>query len=109
MVVFDDAQPAYKVTVYDKSFQLKQSMDTYADWISMRQGDIITPRLDATEPLLREARDFIECIQKNHAPLADGAAGLLNVSVLEYGQRSLETSSVVAITPPHRRVANSAA
>jgi predicted dehydrogenase len=100
MVVFDDTLPAYKVTVYDKGFQLNQKMDTYADWITMRQGDIVTPKLEGTEPLLREARHFVECIARKARPLSDGEAGTLVVSVLEHGQRSLETGQAVAIPPP---------
>ncbi len=100
MVVFDDTLPAYKVTVYDKSFQLNQKLETYADWIALRQGDIVTPRIDGTEPLQREARHFLECIQKGTRPLSDGESGTLVVSVLEHGQKSLESGSVVAIPAP---------
>ncbi len=100
MVVFDDTLPAYKVTVYDKSFHVNQQLETYADWIAMRQGDIVTPRIDGTEPLLREARHFVECIQKGTRPLSDGESGTLVVSVLEQGQKSLETGMAVAIPAP---------
>src|ERR1700730_3561453 len=48
MVVFDDTLPAYKVTVYDKGFQLNQNITSYADWITMRQGDIVIPKLPST-------------------------------------------------------------
>ncbi len=105
MVVFDDALPAYKVTVYDKSFQLTQKVETYADWITMRQGDIVTPRLDGAEPLQREAQHFVECIQKGTRPLSDGESGTMVVSILEHGQKSLETRTVVPIAPPGAGVA----
>jgi predicted dehydrogenase len=99
MVVFDDTLPAYKVTVYDKGFQLNQKMDSYADWITMRQGDIVIPKIAATEPLLREARHFIECIRTQTRPLSDGESGTLVVSVLEHGQQSLDRGGEVVQLP----------
>jgi predicted dehydrogenase len=109
MVVFDDTLPAYKVTVYDKGFQIKQKISSYAEWITMRQGDIVIPKLDSAEPLIREARHFIECMRQKKQPFTDGDSGTLVVSVLEYGQRSLERSGEVVPIPdtmvPMRRSA----
>jgi predicted dehydrogenase len=99
MVVFDDTLPAYKVTVYDKCFRINQQLTSYADWITMHQGDIVVPKMDATEPLLREARHFVDCVRKQQRPLSDGLSGALVVSVLEHGQRSLETGTIVPIPP----------
>jgi predicted dehydrogenase len=97
MVVFDDTLPSYKLTVHDKGFRLNDKVQSYADWITMNQGDIIIPKIDATEPLLREAKHFVDCIRKQAKPISDGESGALNVAVLEYGQRSLETGQIVAI------------
>jgi predicted dehydrogenase len=97
MVVFDDTLPAYKVTVHDKGFRLNQKMDSYADWITLTQGDMVVPKIDATEPLLKEARHFVDCIRKGTTPISDGASGALNVAVLEHGQRSLETGEIVRL------------
>jgi predicted dehydrogenase len=97
MVVFDDTLPAYKVTVHDKGFRLTDKVNSYADWITMTQGDILIPKMDATEPLHREAKHFIDCIRKQSKPISDGESGLATVTVLEYGQRSLETGEVVAL------------
>lgn len=100
MVVFDDTLPAYKVTVYDKGFQVNQKFDNYAEWISMRQGDIVTPKIDGTEPLLKEARHFVESIKNQTKPISDGESGTVVVAVLEHGQRSLERNGeVVPIAP----------
>jgi predicted dehydrogenase len=100
MVVFDDTLPAYKITVYDKGIQVNPKIDSYADWITMRQGDVVMPKVAATEPLLREAKHFIDCIHKQSQPISDGHAGALVVSVLEQGQRSLERrGEVMPIAP----------
>lgn len=97
MVVFDDSQTHYKVTVHEKSYHLTPHDIPNTDWITLREGDILCPKLEMTDPLVREARHFVQCIQKNHPPLSDGAAGLTNVRVLESGQRSLETNQLIPI------------
>ena len=97
MIVFDDTLPAYKVTVHDKGFRLNQKLDSYADWITLTQGDMVVPKIDATEPLLKEAKHFVECIRKGTKPISDGESGAMNVAVLEHGQRSLDTGAIVRI------------
>ncbi len=99
MVVFDDTLPAYKVTVYDKGFQVKQKIDSYADWISLRQGDIVIPKIDTAEPLQREAKHFAECIRKQMQPVSGGESGMQVVAVLEHGQRSLDRQGEVVAIP----------
>jgi predicted dehydrogenase len=95
MIVFDDTLPAYKVTVHDKGFRINQKLDSYADWITLTQGDMVVPKIDATEPLLKEAKHFLDCIKKGTKPISDGESGAVNVAVLEHGQRSLETGEIV--------------
>lgn len=97
MVVFDDTLPAQKVAVHDKGFRLNPRFDSYADWITLTQGELVCPKIDATEPLLKEANHFIECIRAGKQPISDGQSGTVNVAVLEHGQRSLECGETVAL------------
>jgi predicted dehydrogenase len=99
MVVFDDTLPGYKVTIHDKGFRLNEKTESNAGWITVTQGDIINPNMDATEPLACEAKQFIECIRTGTKPISDGASGAQVVAVLEHGQRSLETGQTVAVPP----------
>lgn len=92
MAIFDDAQPELKLMVLDKSITVQPGAPPK---IAMQQGDIIVPMLDKTEPLKAEARHFIDCIEKGTQPVSDGAAGIAVVSVLEQGQRSLESGGAV--------------
>lgn len=111
MVVFDDTLPSYKVTVYDKGFSLNDEYDSYAQWISYHQGDVVHPNISGTEPLKQEASHFLECIEHRLIPLSDGESGRQVVSVLEHGQKSLELGGEVVhlprtvATPPLRKVA----
>ena len=61
MVTFDDTLPVHKVTLHDKGFRRTNEMGT--EWITMHQGKIAIPKVDAAEPLQCEANHFIECIR----------------------------------------------
>ena len=99
-VVFDDAQPwERKVLVHDRGFDVNLSAAP-AHRIAMRQGGVQALALDQTEPLVAEARHFVECIRTGSRPLSDGVAGAAVVSVLEYGQRSLDTGRELSIPRP---------
>jgi UDP-2-acetamido-3-amino-2,3-dideoxy-glucuronate N-acetyltransferase len=95
-VVFDDALPwDRKVLVHDRGFDVGPDKR-----ITMRQGPTEPLALDPTEPLVAEARHFVGCIRTGATPLSGGEAGAAVVSVLEYGQRSLETGAEVPILRP---------
>jgi len=96
-VVFDDALPAdRKVLIHDRGFDVKLSAPPHQR-ISMRQGGTESLVLSQTEPLIAEARHFVECIRTGTRPISDGLSGAAVVSVLEYGQRSMETGREVVI------------
>jgi predicted dehydrogenase len=99
MVSFDDTLPSYQVIVHDKSFIRRDQFETYAEWISMRQGDIVMPQIPAAEPLLQEARHFAECIETGRKPVSDGRSGQRVVSILEYGELSLRRNGALVEIP----------
>lgn len=92
MVIFDDAAEQ-KLLVLDKGFQKSGEM------ITLRHGATTTPTPDAGEPLTLEAQHFVDCIRTGARPISDGVAGTQVVSVLEYGQRSLEQGGAVISIP----------
>jgi predicted dehydrogenase len=91
-VVFDDTSEP-KLLVFDKGVDRSPT-----GAIALRSGATTAPDYDTTEPLKLEAQHFVECIRNGVRPLSDGESGMIAVSVLEYGQRSLERGGkVVAI------------
>ena len=99
-VVFDDALPwNRKLLVHDRGFDVYPSAPS-AQRIVIRQGGTESLVLDPTEPLVAEARHFAECIRTGAKPISDGQAGAAVVSVLQYGQESLESGREVAIPLP---------
>lgn len=96
MVVFDDVAQNEKLRVYDKGVDRPRTeaapYETYADLVQLREGDILIPRVPASEPLAVECAAFLRAVETGEAPLTDGSSGLAVVRVLESAQRSLEAA-----------------
>jgi predicted dehydrogenase len=100
MVVFDDLESTEKLRIYDKSAQHATDYNTFAEYITLRFGDITIPHVKVDEPLQLECQHFLDCIRERRRPLTDGRDGLRVVKVLEAAQRSLEKNGApVPITP----------
>lgn len=89
MAVFDDGEASEKVRVYDKGANLSREYATYGEYLGLRHGDVLIPRIDATEPLVAEAEHFLECVRTGARPRSDGTDGLAVVEVLEAATASL--------------------
>jgi predicted dehydrogenase len=90
MVEFDDVHPVEKIRIYDKGVDRPPSFTEYAQFLSIRNGDIHIPQVSMAEPLERECRHFIDCVAQGKRPLTDGPSALRVVRVLEAAQKSLE-------------------
>jgi predicted dehydrogenase len=89
MVVFDDMESAEKIKLYDKGVDAPPSYDTYGDYLTLRIGDIVIPKVNMSEPLKNECQHFLDCVQGSKKPLSDGQDGLRVLRVLEATQKSL--------------------
>jgi len=90
MAVFDDTRSAEKIWIYDKGIETKHDYSTYGEYLSLRFGDILIPKIESTEPLKVECQHFIECVQNRKTPRSDGKDGLRVLKVLDAAQRSLK-------------------
>jgi predicted dehydrogenase len=90
MVVFDDTEAAEKIRIFDKGADKKQDYDTYADYLTLRTGDIVIPKIPGGEPLADECRHFLECVESRERPRSDGREGLRTLKVLRAAQESME-------------------
>ena len=93
MVIYDDLENVEKLKVADRSAQLDSSSPELR--VGYRMGDIVSPRVEVTEPLADECRHFIECVLQNKSPRTDGEKGLQVVRVLEAADRSLKKGGAV--------------
>jgi len=88
MVVFDDMEAREKIKIYDKGVD-SINYNSFSEYISLRFGDALIPKLEMDEPLKLEDAHFIECIQKRTNPITDGESGLKVVKILEEAEKSL--------------------
>jgi predicted dehydrogenase len=93
MLTFDDMNLSEPLRLYDKQVTEMRTpgfIDTFASFrTSIREGDILLPKVAVSEPLRSECEHFLECIASGARPLSDGASGAAAVRVLEALSRSL--------------------
>ena len=89
MAVFDDLESSEKLRIYDKGTKLNTDYDTFAEYVTLRFGDITIPHIQLSEPLRLECQHFLDCIRERKQPLSDGCDGLRVTKVLDAAQRSL--------------------
>jgi predicted dehydrogenase len=94
MAVFDDGESTEKLKIYDKSASQGGEYDTFAQYVTLRVGDITIPYLKMDEPLRIECLHFLECVRERKQPLSDGHDGLRVVKVLDAAQRSLQKNGI---------------
>jgi len=91
MVVFDDVNPTEKLRVYDKGASYQPAGEEFAEFMaSVRDGDIIIPRVRPGEPLKEQLVHFMDCIRNGRKPISDAADGLAIVRTLEQAQAELD-------------------
>lgn len=89
MVAFDDMESSEKIRLYDKGVDRKVDYQTYAEYLSLRDGNISIPHVDMKEPLQIECQHFLDCIRNNEEPVSNAQNGLQVLAVLEAAQESL--------------------
>ena len=94
MVEFDDAHPSEKLKIYDKGYDRPPEFSDFAQYLTVRQGDIHIPRVDGGEPLGIECRHFISCIVEGKEPRTGIAEGLGVVRVLAAAQQSMDAGGI---------------
>jgi len=99
MVVYDDVSADAKIQILDKGVTKvdstgAQRFETFGEYqLLLRAGDVLIPKVAATEPLQIECRHFAECIANNTVPLTDGVHGREVVKILEAAQQSMANGS----------------
>ena len=102
MAVFEDSRPDHKLMLFNKQIELRNG----AFEAARPEGVVV--EIDPAEPLLRECRHFIECVQTRNRPQTPGEEGLAVLQVLEACQRSLQLNGEpvqVSSTPLQKVVA----
>jgi len=94
-LVWDDLNPAQRVTVFDRGVDLTPSAELNEQarreiQISYRSGDMVAPALGEREALGAMVEAFATAIRTGEPSPTDGRAGLRVVDILESASHSLE-------------------
>jgi predicted dehydrogenase len=107
-IVFDDLNTLERVRVYEKGVSLlSPEAASYGEYYQLRDGDIISPRVEVSEPLKNQCKHFIECVNHNYPPFSDGRAGLDVVRVMAAVDRSIEQNGVPVAVQSSQRASSS--
>jgi predicted dehydrogenase len=99
-IVFDDVKTLEQVRVFEKGVTPSAgAAPNYGEFrFQIRDGDIVSPKIDTSEPLKNQCHHFLECISQGHKPVTDGQAGLEVVRVMVAVNRSLKLNGVPVST-----------
>jgi predicted dehydrogenase len=88
MVVYDDASTE-PVRVFDSGASLPDP-ETFGEYrMSYRTGDILSPRIEVTEPLHLELADFCAAVRSKEPPKSSAELGVEVVRIVEAVDMSL--------------------
>jgi len=88
MLVYDDTS-IEPIRVFDSGADLRDP-ETFGEFrLTYRAGDIVSPRVDVTEPLELELVDFCRAVRSGAEPRSSAALGLDVVQMTEAVDRSL--------------------
>jgi len=89
-ILFDDLNPLEKIRIYEKGVSLDRGYDSFGEFqLLLRDGDIISPKIEPEEPLRNLCLEFVDCIKTGAKPLADGLNGAQGVETMCAIQESI--------------------
>ena len=99
MLTLDDLSLTEPLRLYDKNVSDEVSSAATADSFakfraSVREGEIVIPKVNMTEPLGAECAHFVECVAEGLEPRTGGRDGLAVVHVLEAISRSIDADGL---------------
>ena len=94
-VVFDDLNNLEKIKIFEKGVAISGDVNSFGEFqLLLRDGDILSPKVAASEPLRNQCEHFFECVREGREPLSGGQAGLDVVRVMAAIDRSLRGAGV---------------
>jgi predicted dehydrogenase len=95
-IVFNDLNGVEQVRVFEKGVSpVEHEPLNYGEFrFEIRDGDIISPRLEPVEPLKHQCRHFLDCVRTGKRPISSGVEGRDVVRVLEAVNRSIESKGL---------------
>lgn len=91
-IVFNDLDNLEKIRIFEKGISVEKTFsgDFGEFQLLLRDGDIISPKIDISEPLKVQNQHFLDCVQNRKKPLTDGINGLNVIKTLVAIEKSLK-------------------
>jgi len=102
MLVWDDMNPAQRLTVHDRGVELSGTMNVEVrrdTLISYRIGDMVAPALPESEALGGVIREMIAAVREDRPAATSGESGLWVLQVLDAVGRSLDAGGALVPLP----------
>jgi len=95
-IVFNDLDNLEPIRIFQKGISVEREENNFGEFhYLLRDGDIISPKVELEEPLKIQCRSFLDSIESGKAPLSDGSMGRNVVAVLSKIDDSLALASNV--------------
>src|SRR5262249_54061877 len=77
-VVFDDLNDVERVRIFERGVSVGDAIaDSYGEFkLLVRDGDIISPKVQPSEPLKNQCAEFVASARSGGAPLANARFGI---------------------------------
>jgi predicted dehydrogenase len=91
-LVFDDLNSQERVRIYEKGVSVGEThAGSFGEFkLLMRDGDIISPKIELNEPLKRQIADFVEAVRGHRKPVSDALTGTHVVQTLKAIDASIQ-------------------
>jgi len=99
MVELDDVA-AEKLRVYDKGYERPRDFNDWGEYLTLRDGDVHMPHVAMEEPLVVEARHFVDCCLGHAEPRTGAASALRVIRTLAAAERSLRADGAPTVLDP---------
>jgi predicted dehydrogenase len=94
MVVYEDTRADEPVKIYDKGVSIDDPQDFGEYRLTYRTGDVISPRVDPSEPLRTELDEFLGRVAAGDVPDEREEAAIDVVRTLERAELSMEAGGL---------------
>ena len=77
-IVFNDLNDVERVRVFERGVSAGEAIaDSYGEFkLLVRDGDIVSPKIEPSEPLKNQCADFVDAVRNRRTPLASCGFGL---------------------------------
>jgi predicted dehydrogenase len=95
-IVFNDLNALERIRVFNRGVTVVAPENpSYGEFLfQLRDGDIVSPLIETSEPLKNECSHFVQCVRTGEQPTTGGVAGAAAVRVMEAIDESIARRGV---------------